>query len=96
MKQEKKSKPLADAEEYIENNMRADNGNLGLIAWRFLVGCRILEQLEDIMGSPKQGTDLQLKYLNMDHAKLRFGDYEIYLAHKPEGQDKPLNEPNSM
>ena len=24
-------KPLKDAEEYIENNMKADNGNIGLI-----------------------------------------------------------------
>ena len=89
------TKPLKDAEEYIENNMNADNGNMGLIAWRFLIGCRILECLEDMNGSPNQGTDVEFKYLNMDHSKLRLGDYEIYLAYKPEGQEKPLNEPNS-
>ena len=89
------TEPLKDAEEYIEQNMKADNGNMGLIAWRFLVGCRILECLEDINGAPKQGVDVNLKYINLDHAKLRFGDYEIYLAHKPEGQEKPLIEPNS-
>jgi len=82
----KEIKPLKDAEEYIEQNMKADNGNMGLIAWRFLVGCRILESLEDMNGSPKQGTDVEVKYLNMDHSKLRFGDYEIYLAYKPDGQ----------
>ena len=89
------TKPIKDAEEYIENNMKADNGNMGLIAWRFLVGCRILDSLEDMMGAPKQGVDVNLEYINLDHAKLRFGDYEIYLAHKPDGQDKPLIEPNS-
>ena len=88
-------KPLEEAEEYIENNMKADNGNLGLIAWRFLVGCRILECLDDMNGAPKQGVDLSTEYLNLDHAKMRFGDYEIYLAHKPDGQGEPLNEPNS-
>jgi len=88
-------KPLKEAEEYIEQNMKADNGNLGLIAWRFLVGCRILECLEDMNGAPKQGVDVETKYLNMDHSKLRFGDYEIYLAHKPDGHGKQLNEPNS-
>ncbi len=89
-------KKIEDAEEYIENNMKADNGNMGLIAWRFLVGCRILECLEDMNGSPEQGTDVNLEYLNMDHSKLRFGDYEIYLAHKPNGHGEQLNEPNSM
>lgn len=89
------TKPLKEAEEYIEQNMRADNGNMGLIAWRFLVGCRILESLEDMMGAPKQGTDVNLTYVNLDHGKLRFGDYDIYVAHKPEGQGEPLNEPNS-
>lgn len=89
------TKPLKDAEEYIEQNMKADNGNMGLIAWRFLVGCRILECMEDMNGSPKQGTDVKLDYINMDHSKLRFGDYEIYLAHKPDGHDEKLNEPNS-
>ena len=62
------TKPLKDAEEYIENNMKADNGNMGLIAWRFLVGCRILESLEDMMGAPKQGDDVNLEYINLDHA----------------------------
>jgi hypothetical protein len=90
------TKPLKEAEEYIEQNMKADNGNMGLIAWKFLVGCRILERLEDMMGSPKQGTDVDLEYINLDHCKLRFGEYDIYVAHKPEGQDKLLNEPNSM
>ena len=90
------TKPLKDAEEYIENNMKADNGNMGLIAWKFLVGCRILECLDKINGSPKQGTDVTEEYLDMDNCKLRFGEYDIYVAHKPEGQDKPLNEPNSM
>ena len=90
------TKPIKDAEEYIEQNMAADNGNMGLIAWRFLVGCRILECLEEMHGSPKQGTDVETNFLNMDHSKLRFGDYEIYLAHKPDGQVNPLNEPNSM
>ncbi len=89
------SKATEDAEEYIENNLKADNGNLGLIAWRFLVGCRILECLEDMNGAPKQGVDVEMKYLNMDHSKLRFGDYEIYLAHKPDGHGEQLNEPNS-
>ena len=89
------SKAIDNAEEYIENNLKADNGNLGLIAWRFLVGCRILECLEDMNGAPKQGVDVEMKYLNMDHSKLRFGDYEIYLAHKPNGTDEQLNEPNS-
>ena len=79
---------ITDAEEYIENNMKADNGNLGLIAWRFLVGCRILECMEEMEGAPKQGVDLETLYINMDHSKLRFGDYEIYLAHKPEGELK--------
>ena len=90
------TKPLKDAEEYIEQNMRADNGNMGLIAWTFLVGCRILECMDDMNERPKQGTDIKLEYLNMDHAKLRFGDYDVYLAHKPDGQGEPLNEPNSM
>ena len=89
------SKAIENAEEYIENNLKADNGNLGLIAWRFLVGCRILECLEDMNGAPKQGVDVEVKYLNMDHSKLRFGDYEIYLAHKPDGHGEQLNEPNS-
>ena len=89
------TKEMDDAEEYIENNLKADNGNLGLIAWRFLVGCRILECLEDMNGAPKQGVDVEMKYLNMDHSKLRFGDYEIYLAHKPDGHGEQLNEPNS-
>tara|TARA_E500000331_G_scaffold324035_1_gene340010 strand:+ start:334 stop:591 length:258 start_codon:yes stop_codon:yes gene_type:complete len=77
---------LNDAEEYIENNMKADNGNMGLIAWRFLVGCRILECLDEIDGAPKQGTPVDLVFHNLDHSKLRFGDYEIYLAHKPAGE----------
>ncbi len=88
-------KPIENAEEYIENSMKAENGDLGFIAWRFLVGCRILECLEKMMEVPKQGTDVKELYINLDHCKLRFGDYDIYVAHKPEGQDKPLNEPNS-
>ena len=88
-------KPLKDAEEYIEDNMRADNGNMGLIAWRFLIGCRILESLDDIMGVPEQGTDITVKHTDLDNCILRFGNYKIYMAYEPEGQDEPLNEPNS-
>ena len=82
------TKPLKDAEEYIENNMKADNGNMGLIAWRFLVGCRILDSLEDMMGAPKQGVDVNLEYINLDHAKLRFGDYEICLLYTSDAADE--------
>lgn len=84
-------KPIENAKEYIENCMRAENGDLGFIAWRFLVGCRILESLEDMMGVPNQGTDIEVEYINTEHSKVRFGDYEIYLAHKPEGSGKSVN-----
>ena len=47
-------------------------------------------------GCPKIGTDVQVNSLNQDTSILRLGNYEISLAYKPEGQDKPLNEPNSL
>ena len=87
---------MSEAEEYIENNMKADNGNMGLIAWRFLIGCRILECLEDMFGAPDQGVDVQVKHANQDNSLLRLGDYEIQVVHKPIGQASQLNEPNSM
>ena len=42
------SKPMTNAIEYIDNQMRAQNGDVGIIAWRFLIGCRILECMEDM------------------------------------------------
>jgi|5_EtaG_2_1085323.scaffolds.fasta_scaffold00253_28 hypothetical protein len=96
MKQEKeKSKPWKNAEDYCNAVVRSENGDVGFLAWRFLIGCRILESLEDMMGCPEKGTDVQVIHVNQDHSKLRLGHYEISLAYKPEGLDKPLNEPNS-
>lgn len=89
------SKSLKDAEEYIENNMKADNGNMGLIAWKFLVGCRILECLEKIMGAPNQGANIEVQRTDLDNCEVRLGHYKIYMAYEPVGQVNPLNEPNS-
>ncbi len=78
-------KPLEDAEEYIEQNMKADNGNMGLIAWRFLIGCRILECMEEMQGAPKQGTDVTHVFADIEDYTLKLGDYEIKIAHKLDG-----------
>tara|TARA_R110002110_G_scaffold26982_5_gene98719 strand:- start:1212 stop:1484 length:273 start_codon:yes stop_codon:yes gene_type:complete len=81
---------IDDAEEYIDTNMRLDSGNMGLIAWRFLIGCRILEYMEKMQGAPKQGADVKFVFSTKGTPKeiygLRLGDYEITLAHKPEGE----------
>ena len=91
-----KNKPWKNAEDYCNAVVRSENGDVGFLAWRFLIGCRILECLEDMEGSPEIGTDVHVNSLNQDTSVLRLGDYEISLAYKPEGQDKPLNEPNSL
>ena len=85
-----------NAKEYCEAQMRAENGDLGLIAWRFLIGCRILECLEDMFGTPNRGTDVQVIHANQDNYLIRLGDYEITVEHKPqEGLVNQVIEPNS-
>ena len=91
----KRNKAYENAIDYANAVTTAENGDVGFLAWRFLIGCRILECLEDMNGCPKIGTDVQINSLNQDVSTLRLGDYEITLAHKPEGQVKPLIEPNS-
>ena len=91
----KQNKAYENAIDYANAVTTAENGDVGFLAWRFLIGCRILECLEDMEGCPKIGTDVQVKSINQTDSILRLGDYEISVAHKPEGQVKPLNEPNS-
>jgi len=92
----KRNNSFQNAIDYTNAVTTAENGDIGFLAWRFLIGCRILESLEDMEGCPKIGTDVQVISLNQDSSILRLGDYEITLAYKPDGQDKPLNEPNSL
>ncbi len=94
--EKKQNKAYENAIDYANAVTTAENGDVGFLAWRFLIGCRILECLEDMEGCPKIGTDVQVNSLNQDTSVLRLGNYEISLAYKPEGQDKPLNEPNSL
>ena len=91
----KQNKAYENAIDYANAVTTAENGDVGFLAWRFLIGCRILECLENMEGCPKIGTDVQVKSINQKDSILRLGDYEISVAHKPEGQVKPLIEPNS-
>ena len=81
-----KSKPMTNAIEYIDNQMRAQNGDVGIIAWRFLIGCRILECMEDMEKAPPRGTDIQVLAANQDSHIIRLGDYKIHIAHEPNGE----------
>jgi len=93
--EKKPNKAFENAKDYSRAVTTAENGDVGFLAWRFLIGCRILECLEEMNGCPEIGTDVQVNSLNQDNSRLRLGNYEISLAYKPEGQDEPLNEPNS-
>lgn len=89
------SDPVKEATHYIEDSVVSFK-DVGEIAWRFLLGNRILESLDDMVGKPEKGTDIQVKYQNNDNCTLRLGDYEIYVAHKPSsGGKSPVNQPNS-
>ena len=91
----KSNKAYNNAIDYANAVTTAENGDVGFLAWRFLIGCRILECLEDMEGCPEIGTDVQVRSITKTHSILRLGNYEISVAHKPEGQVKPLIEPNS-
>ena len=91
----KDKRTLKSATEYIEDTVRSF-APIDEIAWRFLLGNRILESLEDLEGLPEKGTDIQVKAISEETCILQLGDYEITAAFKPNSGDKsPESQLNS-
>ena len=60
--------------------------DVGEIAWRVLLGNRILEYLNDMEEEVPRGTDFQVIAANLDSYVLRIGNVKIHLtAIKPNG-----------
>lgn len=89
------NKEIKEGVSYIEDHVKGFQ-DISEIAWRFVLGNRILESLDDMFGSPLKGTNIEIKYQTNDSCTLKFGDYIINVAHEPNsGVKDPESQPNS-
>tara|TARA_Y100001938_G_scaffold55226_2_gene77050 strand:+ start:8060 stop:8341 length:282 start_codon:yes stop_codon:yes gene_type:complete len=86
---------IKQATQYIENEV-AGFKSVKEIAWRFLIGNRILECLNDMEINIELGEDFQTTAANLDSCTFKFGDSIIEIqANKPNGRDEsPENQSN--
>lgn len=93
----KPTEPVREAEKYISDSV-ATFQDVSEIAWRFLLGNRILEYMNNMLGLPKKGEDFKVLQSNENYHILKLGDYIISInldeAPKLDGRQEPLNQPN--
>ena len=87
-------KSMENAESYIRHCKRAVD--VSEIAWRFLLGNRILEYLDEMEIVPEKGTDFKVIAANLDSYTVKLGNTIIHMeASKPNGSiESTVMQPN--
>ena len=87
--------PIENAESYIRHCKRV--ADVSEIAWRFLLGNRILEYLDKMEIVPKKGSDFKIIANNQNSYTVQLGSENVILhleAIEPNGGDNPEMQPN--
>ncbi|QDP45725.1 MAG: hypothetical protein Unbinned5179contig1000_12 [Prokaryotic dsDNA virus sp.] len=88
---------INDATDYISVNV-THYKDISDIAWKFLLGDKIIRCLKKMEERPEKGTELKIISKDIDCLKLKMGNVTIDMkASKPNsGIEIPPNQPNSM
>jgi hypothetical protein len=91
--------PTEEAVSYIEDRVKGFQ-DVSEIAWRFLIGNRILEKCQDMDIDISKGTDMHDVFINQDEVHMKFGSVMVIIknaqATKPNsGDNSPESQLNS-
>ena len=91
--------PTEEATSYIEDRVKGFQ-DVSEIAWRFLLGNRILEKCQDMNIDLPKGTDMTDVLINQDEVQMKFGPFTVIIkkaqAIEPNsGDNSPEIQPNS-
>lgn len=86
--------PIKEATSYIEDSVSGFQ-DVSEISWRFLLGNRILEYLDEMEEAVEKGTDFQVIAANLDSYRIKLGNVTFDIkACKSNSGNSSISQPN--
>ena len=88
--------PIKEATSYIEDSVSGFQ-DVSEISWRFLLGNRILEYLDEMEEAVEKGTDFQVIAANLDSYRIKLGNVTFDIkACKSNSGNSSISQPNLL